>query len=129
MRFIFLYFLIGRKLPCCIGLYINTMKINHKYTCVCSLLSFPPTPHHPSRSSQRARLDSLSYIATSHQLSILCMIMYVSMLLFQFIPPFPSPALSTVLFSMSTSSSPLDWDIIACPLLAHTIIVHCCLII
>ena len=36
------------------------------------LMSLPPWPHpHPSRSAQSAKLGSLCYIATSHQLSIL----------------------------------------------------------
>ena len=36
------------------------------------LVSLPPWPHpHPSRSAQSAKLGSLCYIATSHQLSIL----------------------------------------------------------
>ena len=47
------------------------MKISHNYTCIPSLPSLPPlAPSHPSRSSQRARLGSLCYTATSHQLSI-----------------------------------------------------------
>ena len=41
-----------------------------------SWASFLPQPH-PSRWSQSARLGSLCYVATSHQLSILHMIVYI----------------------------------------------------
>ena len=43
-----------------------------------SLSGLPPLPpFHPSRSSQSARLGSLCCTATSHQLSILCTIVYI----------------------------------------------------
>ena len=45
----------------------------------------PPHPTHPPRSSQSTELSSLCYIVTSHQLSILHMLVYMSVLLCQFI--------------------------------------------
>ena len=70
----------------------------------------PPSsrPSNPCRSSQNARLGSLCYIATSHQLSILCseIGIFMSMLRSQFIPPSPSPDVSTNLFPMSVSPFP-----------------------
>jgi len=72
------YFLIGGKLQCCVGFCYTTMQISHNYRYFSSLLSLPPlNPSHPSRSSQSTRLDSLCDIATSHQLSILHMIVYI----------------------------------------------------
>ena len=65
-------------LQCCVGFCHTTMWVSHNYICSPSLLSLPLVPPpHPSRSSQRARLDSLSYIATSHQLSLLHMRVYI----------------------------------------------------
>ena len=62
-----------------------------------SLLSWsslpPPTPSHPSRLSQSTSLSSLSHTANSHWRSILHMLIYVSVLLSPFVPPFP-PLLS-----------------------------------
>ena len=45
----------------------------------------PPTPSHPSGLSQSTRLSSLRHTANSYWLSILHMIVYVSMLLSQFL--------------------------------------------
>ena len=52
--------------------------INHRYTCISSLLNLPPTfhPSHPSRLLQSPSLSSLSHIANSHWLSILHMIVW-----------------------------------------------------
>ena len=62
----------------CIGFCCTTMQMNHNYTYITSILSLPPLPHpSPSRSSQSARLGSLCYIATSYQLFILHMIVYI----------------------------------------------------
>ena len=70
--YLFIYFLIGGRLQCCVGFCYTTMQISHNYTYISSFLSLPPlNPSHPSRSSQSTRLDSLCDIATSHQLSIL----------------------------------------------------------
>ena len=65
-------------LQCCVGL-CHTTWISHNHTYIPSLLSLPPIPSsYLSRSSQSARLGSLCYIATSHQLSILKhMIVYI----------------------------------------------------
>ena len=64
----------------------------------------PPIPSHPSRSSQSTRLSSLCYAATSHQLSILPMLMYISQCYSLNVshPPFPH-AVSESPFSMSVS--------------------------
>ena len=52
--------------------------ISHNYTYIPSLLSLLPLPpFHPSRSSQSMRLGPLCYTATSHQLSILYMVVYI----------------------------------------------------
>ena len=76
--YLFIYFLIGGKLQCCVGFCYTTMQISHNYTYISSLLSLPPlNPSHPSMSSQSTRLDSLCDTATSHQLSILHMIAYI----------------------------------------------------
>ena len=62
----------------------------------------PPTPSSPSRLSQSTVLSSLCHTANSHLLSILHMEMYVSVLFSQFVPPSPSPTVSTTnLFSVS----------------------------
>ena len=54
------------------------MQISHNYTHITSLLRLPPLPAtYPSRSSQSARLGCLCYIATSHQLSLLYVIVYI----------------------------------------------------
>ena len=53
----------------------------------------PPCSHippHPLRSSQRARLGSLCYIATSHYASVLHMIVCMLMLLSPSVPLSPS---------------------------------------
>ena len=65
-------------LQCCIGFC-------HTITQIILLIHiFPPSPH-SSRSSQSTRLRFLCYIVTSHQLSILHMLVYMSVLLCQFI--------------------------------------------
>ena len=82
------------------------MQISSNYTYIPSLPSLPPLrllpPSHPSMSSWRARLGSLCYIATSHQLSVLHMI-YMSILLSSFVSLFPSLIVSTNPFSISAS--------------------------
>ena len=57
----------------------------------------PPAPSHASRLPQGTGLSS------SHWLSILRMVMDVSVLLSQFVPPSPSPAVSTVLYVCACS--------------------------
>ena len=57
----------------------------------------PPAPSHASRLSQGIGLSSF------HWLSILRMVMDVSVLLSQFVPPSPSPAVSTVLYVCACS--------------------------
>ena len=87
----FIYFFIF--LQCCVGL-CHTTWISHNHTYIPSLLSLPPIPSsYLSRSSQSARLGSLCYIATSHQLSILKhMIVYICQCYFLYLshPLLPS---------------------------------------
>ena len=62
-------------LQCFDGFCCTTTQISYNYTYIPSLLSLLTLPaSHPSRSSQSARLGSFFYIATSHQLSILHMV-------------------------------------------------------
>ena len=71
------FFLNWRKiaLQCFDDFCCTTTQISHNYTYIPSLLSFLPLPaSHPSRLSQSAWLGSFFYIATSHQLSILHMV-------------------------------------------------------
>ena len=61
----------------------TTMQIGHNYTYITSLLGLPPlTPAHSSRLPQSAWLGSLCYTATSHQLSILHMMVYICLCYF-----------------------------------------------
>lgn len=94
-------------MPCCVGFCHTTTWISHQDTYIPSPLSFPSTPpSHPSRSSQITGLSSLCYIETVclTQVSVRCVGgVYVSVLLSQFIPPSPSPAVSTSLFCTSAS--------------------------
>ena len=61
---------------CCVGFC-------HRHASATIIHIFPPLgppsprPFHPSRSSQSTRLGSLCYIAISHQLSVLHMIVYL----------------------------------------------------
>lgn len=62
---------------------IQQESVIYYYTYIPSLLSFPPLhPLHPCRSSQGTRLGSLCCIATSPQLSILHVIVYMCRLYF-----------------------------------------------
>ena len=65
-------------IQCCVGFCHTAVQMSHNFTDFPSLLSLPPLPpSHPSSSSQSAILGSLCYIATSNQLSILYMVMYI----------------------------------------------------
>ena len=77
LSFFLIYFLIGGKLQRCVGFCGTTTQINHNYTYIPSLSSLPPPLIQSSRWRQSTRLGFLCYIATSHQLPSLCMIMYV----------------------------------------------------
>ena len=58
--------------------FCHTTRINHSYPFSLSLLSLPPLPlSRPSRSSHGTRLGPLCHIATSHQLSILPLTVYL----------------------------------------------------
>ena len=77
----------------------------HKYTHITSLLSLPPLPpSYPSRFIRDARLGSLCYIATAHQICFTHGSVYMLMLLSPFIPLSPFPIVSTSPFSISASS-------------------------
>ena len=76
--------------------YIN---MNRPQIYICPLLPRPLSHPIPSR----VGLSSLWHTANSHLLSTLHMVMYVSMLLSQFVPPSSSPTVSFSLFFMSTS--------------------------
>ena len=56
-------------------------KVSQLYIYICphisSLLRLPPSLSHPSRWSQSTELNSLCYVAASHQLSILCLVVYI----------------------------------------------------
>ena len=81
-----------------VGFCHTTMWISCMYSCIPFHLSFPPQ----SRSSQSPALSPLCYEAAS-----VCFTrshVYMSVLLSQFVPPSPSPAVSTDMFSMSASS-------------------------
>ena len=104
--FFFNWRIIG--LQCCVG-SCHTTWISNKSTYFPSLVALPLILHsipHPSRLSQSAVLSSVYYTAASRQLSILLYgHVYVSMLFSQFVPPSPSPSVSTSLFSVSASGT------------------------
>ena len=66
-------------LQCCISFCCIAIWISHMYTYIPSTLRPLPTPlqSHLSRSSQRTKLSSLCYIAASHQISVLYMVVYI----------------------------------------------------
>ena len=85
----------GRKSWAWLSNYTTTTVYIH----IPSLLSLSPhPPAYPSRSSQSSWLGSPCYIATFHYLSYTWWGIYVNAIS-QFIPPSPSPAESTSLFS------------------------------
>ena len=108
----------GKKiaLQCCVGFCHTTMQISHNYTHITSLLSLPPLPSsHTSRSSQSAKLGSLCYTTTSHQLSLLYMIVYICQCYFlhlshSFLPPlYPFSNCVSIPSLQIGSSMPFSW--------------------
>ena len=102
---LFFLFFNWRKiaLQCYVGFCHTTMQFSHTITHVTSLLSLPPLPQpHPFKSSQSARLGSLCCVATSHQLSVLHMVVYVCLCCFLH-STLSSPTVSISLFSISMS--------------------------
>ena len=89
----------------CVSFCRTSTWISHGYTYIPSLLPPlpPPTTTHPFRLSQSTDLSSLHYTANSHWLFTLHGNAYVSILLFQFVPPSPLPTMSTSLLPMSAS--------------------------
>ena len=75
-------------------------QLSYIYTYMSSLLDFPPTPSHSSRSSQSTELSSLYY---SFPLAVSPIIVHMSVLISQFMPHSPSPHVST--YTVSTSES------------------------
>ena len=76
-----------------------TVKLNHNYTYTLFILPLLP-PSYPSRPPQSTRQGFLCYTATSHQLSILYLIVYICwcyiLCLSQLLPSSIGPALFTV---------------------------------
>ena len=92
-KFIFHWRIIA--LQCCVGFWHTTMCISYKYTFIPFLLDiFPPPASHSFQSSQSTELSSLYFTHSN---------VYVSVLLSQLFPCFPSPSVSTSPFSMSAS--------------------------
>ena len=93
----------------------SIISIQQHESAICIHIPPPPSaslPPHPCpiplRSSQSTKLSCLCYIAASHQLAILHIVVYIcsvymSVLLSQFIPPSLSPAVSISSFSRSAS--------------------------
>jgi len=93
--------------------FVSTIKHESVITvcvCVCvflpswASLQLPPSPSCPFRSSQSARLGSLCYIATSHQISVLYMIMYICRCYFlhlsHSLPPLLGPLVHSLYLSL-----------------------------
>ena len=88
-----------------VGLCHASTWISHRYTHVPSLLNRPPSSHlHPTPLGCHTvqGLSSLCHTANPHWLSVFTRgDVYVSVLLFEFIPLSPPPTVPTSLFSMS----------------------------
>ena len=90
----------------CVGFCQTSTWISHRCTYV--VISHPPpSSSHPSRLIQSPCLSFLGHTANSHWLSILHMVIYVSMLLPPYIPPFPSSPHPMSISLLSISLSPL----------------------
>ena len=84
----------------CAGFYRTSTWINHIYIQLPSWTSLPS----PTLLGCHRALDWVSCVTQQfHLLSILHMVIYVSMLFSQFVPPSPSPTVSTSLLFMSAS--------------------------
>ena len=105
MLFLFLKIFNGRiiALQCCAGFCHKTTQISHNYMYIPSLFSLP---HHPTPLGHTEHQPGLLvlYINSNFLLAI-CFThgnVYISMQLFQFIPPSPYPCVHSP-FSMSAS--------------------------
>ena len=99
----------------CQFLLYNKVNQLYIYSHISSLLRLPPSLSHPSRWSQSTKLISLCYVAASHQLSVLHLVVYKVHATLSLCPrlPFPLPVCSSP-FSMSASlflSCPQDFQI------------------
>ena len=111
-------------LQCCVGFCYTKTRISHKCICMCvcvcvwvggcvrvcihSLLSFLPMPSrpnpYPALGHHKAPGWDPCYTTDYHQLAVLhWQCIYLSMLLSQFAPSSPSPAMSTSLFYTQAS--------------------------
>ena len=90
----------------CDGLCHTSTWISHRHTYVPSLLNLPPTSH-PSRLSQSTWFE-LPASYTKFPLALFYIWLCISMLLSQFVPPSPSPTVSTILFSICVSTAALN---------------------
>ena len=118
----------------CVG-FCCIMQISHNYTYITSLLSLPPFPlPHPYRSLQNTRLGSLCYIATSHQLSILHMVvcvcvgvsMLLSPLIYSVLPPLCSQVHSQYLTLCSFPANRFITTIFLDSIYMHILIYDIC---
>ena len=91
----------------CVGFYQTLTWISHRFTQVPSDLNILTPPSHPTPLGCYRVLvpSSLTNTANSHWLSILCMVMYASLLLFPYISPSPSSPLHPQSPAMSISLS------------------------
>ena len=93
IKYVFLFFLIIFNwriivVQYCVGFYQTSTCISCRSTHAACHLNIPP-PSHPSQPSLSPNLSSLNHTGNSHWLSISHTVMYISMLLSTYIPPFP----------------------------------------
>ena len=91
-------------LPCCVSFCCTMKWISYMYTYIPSLLDLPPhSPSYPSRSSERGAELPVFYSMFPLAIYFTHGSVYMSILISQFVPPSPSPPVSTCPFSMSMS--------------------------
>ena len=88
----------------CASFCHTTTRVSRKCTDILSLVNLPPTTRiPPPRSPQGPELRPLFCMAASHQPCLTHADAHMSTLHSQFVPPFPSPAVSASPCSMSVS--------------------------